>query len=315
MQSAGNPHTQNLTIVFQTTVDRIRLFFRKEKEPFLQLYRILGFYPHNLSLYKEALLHKSCSQHTSNKSCLNNERLEFLGDAVLSAVVADILYEHYNNKQEGFLTTLRSKLVRREMLNKLAVQIGLDKFIQHIGPVTSAHNSYMSGNAFEAFLGAIYLDRGYDYCMLFMQEQVFKRHVDIEKVAATEENFKSRLIEWCQKYQLKFVFDTKNSSENNGHTPVFKSKVLIEEVDCGSGRGYSKKESQQKAAKEAMRKIKKDMAFVNSLIDAKKQRHTREQELKEENRLKAKQSKDVANQQTEDTNIPEKETNIQKEVQ
>jgi ribonuclease-3 len=268
--------------VFQTTVDRIRLFFRKEKEPFLQLHKMLGFYPHNISLYREALLHKSYTKYRNEKSNLNNERLEFLGDAVLSAVVADILYEHYDNKQEGFLTTLRSKLVKRETLNKLAEQIGLDKFIQHIGPVTSAHNSYMGGNAFEALLGAIYLDRGYSYCIKFMQEQVFKHYIDMEKVAATEENFKSRLIEWCQKYQLKFVFDTKNSSENNGHTPVFKSNILIENVDCGSGRGYSKKESQQKAAREAMRKIRKDMAFVNTLIDAKKQRRENEKAQAEE---------------------------------
>lgn len=268
--------------MFQTTVDRIRLFFRKEKEPFLQLHKMLGFYPHNISLYREALLHKSYTKYRNEKSNLNNERLEFLGDAVLSAVVADILYEHYDNKQEGFLTTLRSKLVKRETLNKLAEQIGLDKFIQHIGPVTSAHNSYMGGNAFEALLGAIYLDRGYSYCIKFMQEQVFKHYIDMEKVAATEENFKSRLIEWCQKYQLKFVFDTKNSSENNGHTPVFKSNILIENVDCGSGRGYSKKESQQKAAREAMRKIRKDMAFVNTLIDAKKQRRENEKAQAEE---------------------------------
>ena len=268
--------------MFQTTVDRIRLFFRKEKEPFLQLHKMLGFYPHNISLYREALLHKSYTKYRNEKSTLNNERLEFLGDAVLSAVVADILYEHYDNKQEGFLTTLRSKLVKRETLNKLAEQIGLDKFIQHIGPVTSAHNSYMGGNAFEALLGAIYLDRGYSYCIKFMQEQVFKHYIDMEKVAATEENFKSRLIEWCQKYQLKFVFDTKNSSENNGHTPVFKSNILIENVDCGSGRGYSKKESQQKAAREAMRKIRKDMAFVNTLIDAKKQRRENEKAQAEE---------------------------------
>lgn len=268
--------------MFQTTVDRIRLFFRKEKEPFLQLHKMLGFYPHNISLYREALLHKSYTKYRNEKSNLNNERLEFLGDAVLSAVVADILYEHYDNKQEGFLTTLRSKLVKRETLNKLAEQIGLDKFIQHIGPVTSAHNSYMGGNAFEALLGAIYLDRGYNYCIKFMQEQVFKHYIDMEKVAATEENFKSRLIEWCQKYQLKFVFDTKNSSENNGHTPVFKSNILIENVDCGSGRGYSKKESQQKAAREAMRKIRKDMAFVNTLIDAKKQRRENEKAQAEE---------------------------------
>lgn len=256
--------------MFQNKFDRIRLFFRKDKEPYLQLYDILGFYPHDISLYNEALKHKSCSKAQSGPACKsNNERLEFLGDAVLGAVVTDILYEQYCSKQEGFLTTLRSKLVSRNTLNTLAVQVGLNKYIQHVGPVTSAHNSYMNGNAFEALIGAIYLDRGYPYCMKFMQERIFNRLIDIEKVASKEENFKSRLIEWCQKFQFEFVFDTNELPVTGKNIPKFSTEIFIEGIACGKGTGYSKKESQQRAAREAMKQVKKDDALKERIMEAK----------------------------------------------
>lgn len=233
----------------------------------------MGFYPHNLAPYNEALKHKSCAKFESDENRFhNNERLEYLGDAVLGAVVSDILYEHYEGKQEGFLTTLRSKLVRRDTLNKLAVQIGLHKFIKHVGPRTSAHNCYMNGNAFEAFIGAIYLDRGYPYCMRFMQERVFKHYINIEKVAATEENFKSRLIEWCQKYQVVFAFNTEDLPEESNNTPKFHAIVSIEGIDCGEGIGYSKKESQQRAAKATLNQIRKDNTLKNNILEAKGRR-------------------------------------------
>lgn len=281
-------------MITTNTVDRIRLLFRKEKEPFLQLYKILGFFPRNIEPYKEALMHKSYARW--HKGRHNNERLEFLGDAVLGAVVADILYEHYGRKQEGFLTTVRSKIVKRETLNKLAVKIGIDKFVKHSGPVTSAHNSHMNGNAFEAFIGAIYIDRGYSYCKKFMQEKVFKHYIDIEKTASLEENFKSRLIEWCQKYQLDFKFDTESSFANDGHTPKFSTKIYIESVLCGSGQGYSKKESHQKASREAMKKIRNNNAFVNSIIEAKSNRRQAEkdQELAENNQEQMEKSQEQA---------------------
>lgn len=233
----------------------------------------MGFYPRKLAPYNEALKHKSCARFENGENRFrNNERLEYLGDAVLGAVVSDILYEHYGGKQEGFLTTLRSKLVRRDTLNKLAVQMGLHKFVKHVGPRTSAHNSYMNGNAFEAFIGAIYLDRGYSYCMKFMQEQVFKHYINIEKVAATEENFKSRLIEWCQKYQTEFAFNTEALPEEVNNTPKFRTIVTIEDIVCGEGTGYSKKESQQRAAKTAINQIRKDKAFKNNILEAKERR-------------------------------------------
>ena len=239
----------------------------------MQLRNILGFLPRDIKLYQTALMHKSLTLREKGEKHINNERLEYLGDAVLSAVVADILYQRYPNKQEGFLTTLRSKLVRRDTLNKLAVQMGLDKLVLYSGRATSAHNSYMNGNAFEAFFGAIYLDRGYEYCMSFARDVIFKKYINIEDVSKTEENYKSKLIEWCQKYQFEFKFDIVSQKIlQDRNTPKFVSRVTIEGVYCGTGDGYSKKESHQKAAQQAYKHIRRNAAFVNTLIDARSKR-------------------------------------------
>ena len=147
--------------------DKMRLPFRKDKELYFSLYRIIGFYPHDISHYKMALLHKSVTQHNKMGKRVNNERLEFLGDAILDAAVGDIVYRHFPGKKEGFLTNTRSKLVQRDTLNKLAKELGISDLILSNG-CSSSHNSYMGGNAFEALVGAIYLDRGYDACMNFL---------------------------------------------------------------------------------------------------------------------------------------------------
>ena len=266
--------------------DKVRLLFRREKKPYLQLKAILGFYPRNIRLYQLALKHKSVAHferedmkakgtyrpviERANGFSLNNERLEYLGDAILGAVVADILYRHYGNKQEGFLTNLRSKIVCRKSLNQLAVKIGLDKLVQHTGAVTTGHNSFMNGNAFEAFFGAIYLDRGYAYCYRFMEQQVFRRYINVDNLSRQEENFKSSLIEWCQKYQYDFAFTQKEVRE--GNAPKFHSSLSVEGLSVGKGEGYSKKESDQAAARNALRRIRADKALVSSIKEAK---HTR----------------------------------------
>lgn len=257
-----------------TAADTIRLLFRKDKEPFLRLRVILGFLPHRLGYYRTALLHKSCAEKDAQSHrYVNNERLEYLGDAVLGCAVADVLYHRYPNKQEGYLTTLRSKIVKRETLNQLAVQLGLDQLVHHIEQNGQPHNSYINGNAFEAFVGAIYLDRGYGYCMRFLQEVVFQRYIDIEAVAHTEENYKSRLIEWCQKYGLQVQFElVSQQMTNGGSTPTFVSRVSIEGRFCGRGSGFSKKESHQNAAQQAYRHIRRDPAFANGLMEARSQR-------------------------------------------
>ena len=187
-------------------IDRIRLPFRKEKELYSSLYDIIGFYPHDISYYKLALMHKSVMRRNAKGKPVNNERLEFLGDAILDAIVGDIVYQHFPGKREGFLTNTRSKLVQRDTLNKLAQEMGINQLILSSGH-TSSHNSYMGGNAFEALVGAIYLDQGYNACMRFMNKRILAQMINIDKVAYKEVNFKSKLIEWSQKNKVRLSYE------------------------------------------------------------------------------------------------------------
>ena len=262
---------------FGNLKDRVRLLFRKDKESYLCFYRMLGFYPHNLKIYEQALLHKSSSVKTEKGRPLNNERLEFLGDAILDAVVGDIVYQKFDGKREGFLTNTRSKIVSRESLNRLAEQIGLLKLIK-FNARQSAHNSYMGGNAFEALVGAIYLDRGYDYCKYFMEERIIGQYLNLERISRKEVNFKSKLIEWTQKNKVEIVFDLLSQSNDEFNSPVFESEVQIEGIHACKGKGYSKKESQQIAAHETLNRIKKDSAFVESIFAAKAKREEPEEQ-------------------------------------
>lgn len=250
-------------------IDKIRLLFRKDRESYLRFYRILGFYPRNIHLYEQALLHKSIAIRSDQGRLVNNERLEFLGDAILDAVVGDIVYKRFEGKREGFLTNTRSKIVQRETLNKLAVDIGLDKLIRYSSR-SSSHNSYMCGNAFEALIGAIYLDQGYKRCMQFMAQRIIPRYVDLEQISRKEVNFKSKLIEWSQKNRMKVSFELIEQSIDSESNPVFRTEVLIEGITAGNGSGYSKKESQQKAAQMAIRKVRN--AEFMAAVKAEKER-------------------------------------------
>ena len=263
--------------MFGNITDRIRLLFRKDKESYFRFYKMLGFYPKNISIYEQALLHKSSSVKSEQGRLLNNERLEFLGDAILDAVVADIVYKKFEGKREGFLTNTRSKIVQRETLNRLATEIGLDKLIKYSAR-QSSHNSYMCGNAFEALVGAIYLDRGYRACKYFMEHRIIGPYIDLEKISRKEVNFKSKLIEWSQKNRVEIVFELITQSHDQCFSPTFESEVLIEGIPAGRGSGYSKKESQQRAVHEATRKIK-NSAFMESVLAAKSVREAPQEEV------------------------------------
>ena len=258
-------------------IDRIKLPFRKEKELFSSLYEILGFYPRNIEYYKMALMHKSIRKRNDKGKPLNNERLEFLGDAILDAAVGYIVYQHYEGKREGFLTNTRSKLVSRETLGKLASEMHLTNLLLSAGHSTS-HNSYVEGNAFEALVGAIYLDRGYEACLWFFEKQVLGKYIDIDKVAFKEGNFKSKLLEWSQKNRVRLEYKlTKQKKDENG-SPVFTYMVLIEGVSGESGSGYSKKEAQQKASKDTLQRLKREPQFVDAVFAAKTARTQMEEE-------------------------------------
>ena len=223
-----------------------------------------------------ALSHKSIHFKNKKGKPVNNERLEFLGDAILDAIVGDIVYKHFPGKREGFLTNTRSKLVQRETLNKIAQEIGLSRLIYSSGRNFS-HNSYMAGNAFEALIGALYLDRGYNLCMRFMQKKILTKMVNIDTVAYKEVNFKSRLIEWAQKNKMNIAFNLLEQKKDDEGNPVFKYCVVIEGIKCNSASGFSKKESQQLASEETLEYIKKNTRFCDALFEAKKKRQETEQ--------------------------------------
>lgn len=258
-------------------IDRIRLPFRKEKELYSSLYDIIGFYPHDISYYKLALMHKSVMRRNAKGKLVNNERLEFLGDAILDAIVGDIVYQHFPGKREGFLTNTRSKLVQRDTLNKLAQEMGINQLILSSGH-TSSHNSYMGGNAFEALVGAIYLDQGYNACMRFMNKRILAQMINIDKVAYKEVNFKSKLIEWSQKNKVRLSYEQVLQEKDKNGNPIFEFKVVLEGVEGCAGRGFSKKESQQLASKLTLDKLKKKPQFIDEVFAAKANRTKMEEE-------------------------------------
>jgi len=208
---------------------------------------MFGFIPHNIELYKLALVHKSASLILEDGRAINNERLEFLGDAVIEAVTSDYLFIEYPDRDEGFLTQLRSKIVSRQSLNGLAVQLGLDRQVISNGTITAAQK-HVFGDAFEAMMGAVYLDQGYDFTNRLLIGRIYARHLDIGELTESETDFKSRLIEWCQKNHHRIEFQTAIDKGSASNHPVFLCTVRIDRMEVGHGSGDSKKVAEQQAA-------------------------------------------------------------------
>ncbi len=263
--------------MFRDLIIRIKLLFMKDKELYFDLRNIIGFYPGDIELYKQALMHKSIMHRNAKGKPVNNERLEFLGDAVLDAVVGYIVFQHFPKKREGFLTNTRAKLVQRETLGKLAKEMGVTRLIMTSGR-SQTHNSYLGGNAFEALVGAIYLDRGYDACMKFVRKKILKSLINIDKVAYKEVNFKSKLLEWAQKNNIRLNYQLLKESKDEGGSPTFVYKVMLEKVEGCQGKGFSKKESQQLASKLTLEKLRKDSRFLDSVFASKTERTKMEEE-------------------------------------
>lgn len=225
----------------------IRRNFGKDKRFYAAVDDMFGFIPNNIELYKLALIHKSASIVLDDGQHINNERLEFLGDAVLECVSSDYLFIEYPDKNEGFLTKLRSKMVSRQMLNEVAKRIGLDQYV-----ITHSSNNisqkHIYGDAFEAMMGAIYLDQGYDFVNRLLINKLFVDYIKVDQLTQAETDFKSRLIEWCQKNHHSIHFDTENDKTYSSTHPFFYSKVLIDNIEMGYGAGESKKEAEQRAA-------------------------------------------------------------------
>ena len=253
-------------------IKKIKALPHHGKEPYLSFYKVLGFYPDRIDLYIEATTHRSASIRSKKGRWVNNERLEFLGDAILDAIVADILYKKFEHKKEGFLTSTRSRIVQRDTLNKLAVDLGLDKFINSSTRNVS-HNTNIYGDALEALIAAIYLDQGYKIAKKFVFEKLIKQHLNIDQVLKSEVDFKSRLIEWGQKHRVDIVFELANSSTDEKNNPTFVSHVKASGIEIGTGEGYSKKESHQRAAQIAMKKIKNNLELQKILIEEAKKKN------------------------------------------
>jgi ribonuclease-3 len=241
-------------IVVRKIVQRIKLFSSNRKEFYLFLKDLIGFYPQNLKLYDLAFLHKSASTIDSKGNFVNNERLEFLGDAILSAIIADFLYNRFPLEDEGFLTKTRSKLVNRTFLTKLMYDMGLNVFIDS-NTTKNIDSSHIYGDALEALIGAIYLDKGYVVTKYFVTKKILSKFVNLAEIEQNDSNFKSRLIEWSQKYKKELEFDTIEEFNDKSKQPKFITVVKINNVKVGSGTGTSKKEAHQNAARLALQKL------------------------------------------------------------
>ena len=247
----------------------IRLFFHPKKESYFALKKILGFFPNNISVYEEAFLHKSSSGKNSFGARRNNERLEFLGDAILDAVIADIVFKKFKNQNEGFLTNTRSKIVKRETLDQVSGKLGLNKLIIS-ARIAHSQKSHILGNALEAFIGAVYLDQGYRKTYLFIERKIISAYINIDALAKKEVNFKSKLLEWSQKSRVQIDYQLLDKFTDRENNPVFQSQVLLNGLIAGAGTGYSKKESHQQAALEALKKIKSNKVFIQEVLDLNK---------------------------------------------
>ncbi|MCQ2321445.1 MAG: ribonuclease III [Bacteroidales bacterium] len=224
------------------------LAYKRSSDKHLSEYinNILGFYPRNVVLYQLAFTHKSVSDEKVGKYRLSNERLEYLGDAVLEIVVADYLFRKFPTEQEGFLTEMRSRIVSRASLNKLSQKLGFEDFIKH-APDTGGGFRSIGGNAFEALMGAIYLDRGFEFAKNIVINRIIKMHIDLDQLQQTDVNFKSKLLEWSQKHKKHTSFNLLNGNGAN-HQKLYVVQVVINDEEFGQASDYSIKGAEQLAA-------------------------------------------------------------------
>ena len=234
-------------------LNSLRSFFGRDKELTKALRNLIGFTPKNISVYRLALIHRSAGEKLPDGTLVSNERLEFLGDAVLSAVVAKYLFKRYPFENEGFLTETRSKIVSRKNLNALARKLGLPELVTKNNE-NNRYGSSLGGDALEALVGAIFLDRGFPAAEKFILDRMIDNFIDLEKLLKEDANFKSRVIEWCQKEKHPFEFLVLEQTKD-GHRPSFKIQLVVDGKPVGIGIERTKKRAEQAAAKEACDKL------------------------------------------------------------
>lgn len=229
---------------------RLLHLFSPNKQLVSQLEHILGFTPNHLPYYQLALMHRSKLEEIAQ----NNERLEFLGDAILGSVIADYLFKKYPYQSEGYLTEMRSRLVRRETLNNIALRMGLQKIVQYNQNDKGLSRSHIFGNALEALIGAVYLDKGFHKTKSFILKHVLKPYVDIDTIEARDTNFKNKLLSWSQKNNHDLVFTTLNET-TEGTRKIFTIGIQLNGEIVAEGSGFNKKEAGQVAAQNAIEKL------------------------------------------------------------
>ncbi|HTD99357.1 MAG TPA: ribonuclease III [Mucilaginibacter sp.] len=228
-----------------------KLYLSPNRKYVKSLKNLLGFVPGNLSLYRLAFRHKSVATNVKKGVKNSNERLEFLGDAVLGSVVAEVLFKLYPYEDEGFLTELRSKIVNRVNLNQLARKLGFEQLIQYDNRmVNSSRQGSLLGDAFEALIGAVYLDKGYDFTKSFLVNHIIKSHIDIHRLEQTETNFKSKLIEWCQRHGKDITFELIENQDGESNK-LFTVQASIDGEVMGQGKEFNKKNAEKLAAEKA----------------------------------------------------------------
>jgi len=226
-----------------------RLFnlFSPNRQLLLQLEHLLGFTPKHLPYYQLAFTHRSNIELIAE----NNERLEFLGDAILGAIVAEYLFKKYPYQPEGFMTEMRSRMVRRESLNAVALRMGINKMVQFNQNDRGLGRSHIFGNALEALVGAVYLDQGYPRTRTFILKQIVKAYMDIDTIEVTDTNYKNKLLSWAQRSGQTVVFETE-SELMEGARKVFTIVVMLDDKPVAKGTGYNKKEASQDASLKAI---------------------------------------------------------------
>ena len=207
---------------------------------------IAGITPSNLSLYKLAIVHSSIAKDGGNGFKESNERLEYLGDAILGATIADYLFKKFPYKNEGFLTEMRSRLVNRESLNLVARKIGIGNIVEY--DKKNAHlQQVILGNTLEAIVGAIYLDKGYRRCKKFVIDKLISPYYDLSDLIKANSNFKSKIIEWAQREGKEIRFEIISVKKGKNHKE-FTAQVFVSNDPMGTGFGNSKKKAEQDAA-------------------------------------------------------------------
>jgi ribonuclease-3 len=225
-----------------------------------RLRKIIGFRTNNLRIYEAAFIHRSASFTLPDGQRINNERLEFLGDAVLDTILSDYLFEKFPDANEGFMTKIRSRIVNREILNQLAVSMGIDKIlVSNVSSNSSTRNLY--GDALEALIGALFVDKGFKKTKNLFIKRVFNKYLDLSQIVDTDTDYKSLVFEWVQKHKTNLTFEYKEEYDFKLKKSVFSATLVINKEEFGTGQGASKKEAEQEAAGKAWAKLKEITAY------------------------------------------------------